>query len=736
MRKTFQSKPQESALYAVTDALNTYLIHKEMKRQDREIYQFFHIDCSKIPEMAATIGGRIKDFLITMTQEFVKTSKTLSDRKSINSLMLKGSILQLSYRQKKSRFGPQTGLVHGGLLYSRSPTCFWHEAPGMLRDVDLKGCYNSILCHLNVYWGQPVVLEPGSKKMSLADAVQLAQELADSDAWFIRVTGDLSNFPNTLIPSSLDPVTSDNYRSCLEITKQQKFQQAPSQDWIGGSKLFSDRIESGIVSDSTWRVIQTLPRTARLEYEKLIAENIVYYPRKFIATSAEEYDQKRQDFGSDKLPWHSTFDAENDQLIHRESLDQDYISLRFPIHEYATQIAQERQKAIHKEGKGSCRELAWKVQANSMYGVIASRCYVTNNFVAANVITSQGRSLAYVMMQSLNGIQVITDGCTYRKDRIPACTFAECLQQMPDYPLRHADEDSGIPFLDPKDVPDSDESFTTWYRKHVVRFFEIKGDSLDSLLQIHELEHKKTGKTDNIGFDAMTCDGSGNYMKLLKEGNNWSVQESKMRGHKPEGKEDLKAWIIETFSKDTFRELPPISKEKNLLKLEPAKQKAKKALLQTDNNSVFLPLCLESESVHSYKVIKNSAFVFKTPKQRNLLLRRWEKFNQLTGCGLELIALRRSHTDRQQYSIQSLSELIYKYIRSGRQDFTKDFNLTEKRLEDTLMKIVKQRKMQLRKLKEHADQELFQQIVRELETEDLVVTGILIDPETYHLVRS
>ncbi len=33
--------------------------------------------------------------------------------------------------------------------------------PGMLRDVDLKGCYPAIMRTMNVYCGRPVLFEPG-----------------------------------------------------------------------------------------------------------------------------------------------------------------------------------------------------------------------------------------------------------------------------------------------------------------------------------------------------------------------------------------------------------------------------------------------------------------------------------------------------------------------------------------------------------------------------------------------
>src|SRR5262249_4292205 len=110
-----------------------------------------------------------------------------------------------------SKFGTQVANVHGGLLFTRSPTRLWHEAPGMLADVDLSGCYNQITGQINVYWGRPVILEPGSQATTLARAVALARELADDDGWLIWTSGPIAGYANVLISSTDDAVTGDNY---------------------------------------------------------------------------------------------------------------------------------------------------------------------------------------------------------------------------------------------------------------------------------------------------------------------------------------------------------------------------------------------------------------------------------------------------------------------------------------------------------------------------------------------
>src|SRR4051794_23139775 len=150
-----------------------------------------------------------------------------------------------------------------------------------------------------------------------------------------------------------------------------------------------------------------------------------------------------------------------------------------------------------------------------MYGVAASRHLVTNNVVLANVITATARALAFAMQLSLNGFQVITDGCTYRRDQIPDATLGECLQAAPDYPVHRPE--GGVAFHDPTAIPDEDGAFTQWYREHVQRFFGVEGPDYERLFGLHALEHKKCGDPERADFDGLALDGSANYLKLARE---------------------------------------------------------------------------------------------------------------------------------------------------------------------------------------------------------------------------
>lgn len=666
MARTFRRKTGQVYGYAINDVLATLLVYEQILEHHGRLYREFDHPGDRTPPLRATLGRRQVDFLVEMARTTAEGSQVLSSPKALKSLMRRGGAKHL-VANHLSRYGVQTGGVHGGLLYSRSPTQFWHAAPGMLRDVDLSGCYNQVAAGINVYLGQPVVFEPGSRRINLREAVEFATANADQDAWLLRVTGDILAAPNMLIPSTLNCLTVDNY-------KAKRRRSSAGQDDRPRSKLFSQRIEAGIVTAATWQVIQALPGPLRREYEALRAESIILYPRKLVADGAAEFDQLVQQRSSDDLPWASELDLEGLELRTVEKIDDDYVSLRFPLGKFARRLAELRAQAKQQDGKGA--EQTFKLMANTTYGVLGSRHYPTNNVVAANVITATARAVAFAMVQSLNGLQVITDGCTYRRDRIPACTFQECLRLQEDYPLRHADEKSGIPFLDHRTIPREADAFDEWYRQHACHFFDCDAPGFAALVSLHRLEHKQTPGTDTVSFDALACVGTGDYIKCLRNvRGEYEIADAAARGYRKSSNSQWVEWLLETLSNDHLEELGPITEDESLLKLKEAKIKARVALAH-GITAVLLPLGLPARKVKVYRIIRPSAFVFQTPRQYMTIDRQVEKFVKRTGAGLEALALRRSYGERHQGSLQDLARSIYELIQLGAHDLVKPLNMT------------------------------------------------------------
>jgi hypothetical protein len=738
MLHTFQARTADAYGYAMADALNTLLVYERMQARDRDIYRSFGFPDEAIPPLRPTLGGRVSTFLLRATRREAGECDSLPSDRSLEALMRKGGMGLFTAHPDASRYGTQTAKVHGGLLYSRSPTRFWHASPGMLRDVDMAGCYQSISSGVSVYWGRPVVYESGRKPVTLKEAVDLVTRHADPDGWLIRVSGDLAGFANALLPSTDNAVTSANYRRKLRHGKRRQSQERAfhlealrdpaSVKGTGGSRLYASRVESGVVTWATWLLIRALPPRARRQYERLTADTVAVYPKWLAARHGREFDALVHKHRNADLPWQAELDLDGLELVQRERIDADFVTLRFPLGEYAERIGAFRKRAQGVEGKGSGADLAWKVHANTVYGVLGSSYLPTNNFVAGNVITAQARAEAFAMGQALNAIQTITDGCTYRLDQIPACTFAECLRLKPDYPVRRAEGGDGIPFLDPKTIPQDDGGFTDWYRGHVQRFFGVAGPEYDRLFGTHALEHKRTGTSQRVDFDALACDGASNYLKATQDGEGgWRVEGFAARSYGPESKRLLQDWLVRTYPADCLTDLPPITEDTDLLSFDQARRKAERALAG-GVPAVVYPLRIPYRRVSAYRALKESAFVFETPEQRAAVLKQVQKFEQKTGAGLELLTLRRTYGGRRQGSLSDLAEELYSFIRGGGSNVHRLLNLNK--LKGVLEEWAGRRAAEIQSRKDRAEGDLLTRIdVRRLDPANLATAYVLSTAE-------
>jgi hypothetical protein len=598
--------------------------------------------------------------------------------------------------------------------------------------VDLSGCYGELLARTSVYWGQPVVLEPGEDARTLREEVEYVSKLADRDAWIIRVSGPITGLLNALIPSTPGALTSANFRKREGVRRRQAreaFRADQRSDRhamrdAAGSRLYGRVVEGGVVTWATWAMIQALPAGARASYEALKAESVIFYPRDFVASTPDEYEALVCRSRREGLPWQSTFDAERWEVVTHERLDERHVALRYRIGEDSRRINDLRQEA--KRANDAGRDKLWKTTVNTMFGVLASPHLPTGNFVAANQVTAWGRALAFAMSQSLNAVQTITDGVSYRRDQVPAAPYADCLEAQADYPVRRAE--GGIAFKATGEVPD-DTSFTPWYRAHVKAFFNVSGSQYDDLFDVHELIHKtvKVGGQATLAFDALGCDGAGNYFKCLREeGGRWVVTDQASRGFRREARKVLEPWLLLAYSLDHAGALPPLVLDRDLLSVRQAAQQARKAL-RKGAERVVLPLGFELEKVLGYQVIKMSAFIFDTPQQHAAVLRQVERFKQKAGCGLDILALRRSYRERKEGSLSDLAQEVHDLIREGRNDLAAMLNV--RKLSPALRAVAAGRLKDLQELKARAEQDLLRRmLVTERQAEEHL-TGWLLTRE-------
>jgi hypothetical protein len=684
MSLVFRDRPADAYGYAAVDAVNTLLVAEQMHVRDREMYASFGIPEHLVPPMRPTLGSRVSTFLMRAAEAGVAAgSRRLASRTKLAELAARGGVALFDREPAASRFGRQTGGTHGGLLFSRSPTRLAHHAPGMLRDVDMQGCYNRVTSDISVYLGRPVILEPGDAVMTLAEAVEYVGRVAPPDAWVVRVSGSLGDDAlNVLVPSTEGAVTAANYRErkqpgARRAGTQRVFRQEalrdPQPPEARGSKLYTGVVESGVVTRATWEVIRVLPEAMRRRYEALRVDSLVFYPARLVAPDGPEYDRRCEEVRVAGAGWRQTLDLDHLRLVTADQIGEEFVSLRFPLYEYARRFGELRREARERDGKGSGAELAWKQTANTAYGVFASPHLPTNNCVAANQVTAQARAEAFLMMMSLNGVQVITDGCTYRADQVPAVSFAECLRLQPDYPVRRAEAGGPIPFLPPEQLPADDAAFTAWSRAHTRRFFGAAGGELDRLVNTHDMEHKRT--QGRVSFDLLLCDGAGNYVKAVDGPDGEpEVVDTAMRSYGRDAKKELLPWMVATYTGGTLTTLPPVVTDTELLPLRKAGQKAR-AALDAGAERVRLPLGFEAGKVLTYRVIKASAFLFRDPVQRAAVLKQVHAFEDRTRAGLELLSLRRGYNGRRAGDLTTLLEELYRLIRDGGTNLSRAFHL-------------------------------------------------------------
>lgn len=313
-----------------------------------------------------------------------------------------------------------------------------------------------------------------------------------------------------------------------------------------------------------------------------------------------------------------------------------------------------------RAGRESPKGRLLKVTANTIYGAFASPHLDTGSPVTANVITGTARALAFAMANALNAHNAITDGVVYRRDQIPAGTFAECLRRQPDYPVRRAE--GGVRFLDPTAVPDDDRRFSDWYVAHATRFFGVAGRAAyEELFRFHRLVHKPL-QGGQAAFDALITDGAANYGKLVADGTEVRVAEFKARSFRERAKKTLGRWLARVYRTDRFEAPPPAVPSARLLSARDALRQAEIATaLAGSTGAAIVPLGYEYPGLATYKVFKPSAYLFRSARQRRKILADWRRLNRATEAGPELLALRRTFRG----SLSEVAAALYQLIRGG-----------------------------------------------------------------------
>jgi hypothetical protein len=135
----------------------------------------------------------------------------------------------------------------------------------------------------------------------------------------------------------------------------------------------------------------------------------------------------------------------------------------------------------------------------------------------------------------------------------------------------------------------------------------------------------------------------------------------KARSFRREEKERLKGWLLRVYRDDHFPGPPPAVRAGRFLTVRDALAQAGRTVAARCGCSAIVPLGHHQPSVTTYKLIKWSAFVFRTARQRDRVLKDWRRLVERTQCGPELLALRRTFGGR----LTAVAKRLFELIRAG-----------------------------------------------------------------------
>ena len=229
-------------------------------------------------------------------------------------------------------------------------------------------------------------------------------------------------------------------------------------------------------------------------------------------------------------------------------------------------------------------------------------------------------------------------------------------------------------------------------------------------------------------FDGVCIDGTANYIKLTRSGpKKWRVAEMMARSFSERDKKLLEKWLLKVYRHDKLAELPaPISSMRLLGFHDALTQTARATELKNAIGQAIVPLGSMQSSVKSYKLIKPSAFVFRTAAQRKRVLKEWGQLTERTGCGPEVLALRRTYKG----SLTKFAKKLYELIRSGA-DSLETLNL-DRAWRKQSMGVLQGDKIQ--KQRQQLQAKFLQSLVVAQGKEPL--TGLVLDRRAVELMRS
>jgi hypothetical protein len=526
---------------------------------------------------------------------------------------------------------------------------------------------------LNVYYGEPKCFAFRYKKYkpTLLDAIAFIEaQGAPRDGWFVRVSGKFDKVFNTLLMSDLSFTGKRNRikeKYSIPTTRKiiEQFNAEKTGKQLAESCVLLKEVKFGLVNHTILKVItDVMPEDWKTEYLNLKVDCIVYYPKEMICNSVSDYQKLY-----DGLPLEPEIETLNQDKLALETQTQNYknnASLNFPIGEYWTQLRETRN--AYKKQKNKVQEV-FKIVGNSGYGALACVHLAVNNPMAANQITATARVGCWLMTNSLNGCNPITDGTVFNWDTMPyGQKFKDIIASNSEYVFNYSDKiESG---LNHTDVGQS------WinknFKKHLASFYglseshelvtlfdyELKTEnfitndvseklnnwisSLDYEPTDKEIEEflDKNGKrvSTNI-FTTYVNTNAGNYVKLMGDNSvliegteydfNAQAGEIKARSYSSQRDKGLLPWFIKSVSEKY--ESPYLYTENNVIKFGDGNALAIK-FVELLKEPIAHPMGFSTTNYKTMKLVSRSQFLFLNQSQLRNFERNEETLSKLTNA--------------------------------------------------------------------------------------------------------
>lgn len=590
----------------------------------------FGLSETTLEKVSDTAGSNVSTFLEDLIQKHFNNSKEVTTKK--NQATVK-QVQELEHNQ----FGMQSLQTVGGLLFSR--TARHPKIDGIFGDLDESSCYATALSSMSLYLGSPIIHTfRGKKRPLLREVLPLLQKICNRDAWLVRVSGKFKKAVNTLLLSNLAfkaklikvKTIFDKRKSTKSVEEWNAYK---VRNGNAQSTLLTKECEFSLINAELLDCINLLPDEWVEEYLDLSVDVMAFIPSELVCESVEELIAKQDKYPQDSVT--PIINPESGELNLKIGYASRNVCLRFPIDEYYENLKTIR--AEYKKAKNPIQEV-FKLILNSTYGALSCEHLPVNNLLAANQITASARATSWLMINALNGFQVITDGCTYSWENVPVGkTFKQILSENPNYLINYNPsiksnlvETIGRDRLEQDCQQWVDENFI----QHMKDFFEsdcrpisrYSFELKDASYTLEDGSQLKGVRT----FTTFINHGSGGYVKgyqgslNLYDDVSYDLSEptfTKVKARSFKGADQgLLNWYVDTFTNGY--KAPYIYSEKELLKFGISNDFAIR-ILESDDSlyEIVHPMGMMLNRFKIMKLVTRSQFLFKNKKQ----LRNFEK---------------------------------------------------------------------------------------------------------------